>query len=89
MFSAGAVYGLISMENPALSRVCLSSKQNQELPPQNLASTHWHIWSPHGPWFSPLDDSHHLPSPVTSGLSFNREVFINANDMLVFVFSQN
>lgn len=47
--SAGAVFGLTSMKNSALTEMCLSSQQNQELPPQNLACTLWHIWGLHGP----------------------------------------
>lgn len=37
--SAGAVFGLTSVRNSALTAVCLSSQQNQKLPPQNLACT--------------------------------------------------
>lgn len=49
-----------------------------------MAFTHQHIWGLHGPWFSPLEG--HPPPSVSCilGPSSNREVFIDANYMLVF-----
>lgn len=72
------------MKTPVLEGVWLRATQNQELSSQNLASTHQHIWGPYGPWFLPLENTDHFPSLVTLGPSFFREVFNNANDMLVF-----
>lgn len=68
------VYGLISVETPAVECACLQNKIETVISEHSIHQQH--IWGPHGPWFSPLEDIHHLLSPVTLNPLFNRELML-------------